>query len=32
MGRTDPIIQESFLPDYEVNNWYTSTHPANLYE
>jgi arylamine N-acetyltransferase len=24
-------LQEAFLPDYEVNNWYTSTHPRNLF-
>lgn len=24
-------LQEAFLPDYEINNWYTATHPRNLF-
>lgn len=24
-------LQEAFLSDYEVNNWYTATHPDNLF-
>ena len=24
-------LEEAFLPDYEINNWYTSTHPENLF-
>ena len=24
-------LQEQFLPDYEVSNWYTSTHPRSRF-
>lgn len=24
-------LQEALLPDYEVNNWYTSTHPDSIF-